>query len=148
MTTSTGTRGSYSQILVLLLVGLSCSDALRPSDVVGTYTLMTINGSPLPRLVVDDPGCQESVIGGSLVLEPDQSFQLELELVTACPTPTGPGEVFFTSTGDYRVDGADLVLRARADVAVEFDAEFIGNRLVVHDHPRYGDLGFAAEFPA
>jgi hypothetical protein len=134
----------WTSMLLVLALGSGCGDSLSPSDVVGTYTLTSIDGSPPPKLVVNSPDCQQTVIGGSLVMEADQGFEMELELTTVCPTPTGPGEVFFVAFGEYRVDGDDIVLTAHADVSSDFDAEFNTGQLLVHFRPPYGDLGFTS----
>jgi hypothetical protein len=135
----------WTSMLLVLALGSGCGDSLSPSDVAGTYRLTSIGGSPPPKLVVDDPGCQQTVIGGSLVMEADQAFEMELELTTVCPTPTGPGETSFVVFGDYRLDGEDLVLTARgADASIDFEAQFNSGQLLVRYQPPFGDLVFAS----
>ena len=130
-------------VLPLLLV-LACGDTLSPSDVVGTYSLVTIQGQEPPVVVLDTPECQETVWAGSLRLEPGNDFELQLDLLTVCPTPTGPGEVAVVWWGRYRVDGSTVVLGALGDPSVDYRARFQGNRLVVPLQGRYGDVGFVA----
>lgn len=127
---------------VFLILG--CGDTLSPSEVVGTYTLVTIQGQPPPLLVLDTPECQETVWAGSLRLEPAGDFELQLDLLTVCPNPTGPGEVAVVWGGQYRIDGSTVVLGAIGDPSVDYRAMFRGNRLVVDLEWRYGEVGFVS----
>jgi hypothetical protein len=129
-----------SILTVLLLSG--CSDPLRPADVVGTYTLAIINGAAPPQVVVDTPDCQITVIGGTLVLNPDGHFELRLDEVTACPEPTEPGEVAQLWLGEYALDGQRIILTALASETVDLPAEFRGERLMVQLGGRIGMVGF------
>ena len=121
---------------------MGCGDSLSPTDVLGTYTLLTIMEQVPPRIILDEPGCQYTVTGGSLVLEADRRFQLQLDEVTACPNPTGPGEVAELWLGQYHLDGATVVLRAVGDVFVDYRARLRDGRLVVSLGGPYGDVVF------
>ena len=59
-----------SGVLVGALI-LGCGDTLQPQDVLGSYTLATIQGQAPPLVVADNPECRITVIGGSLSLSAD-----------------------------------------------------------------------------
>lgn len=134
----------FLTLIPVFVAILGCGDTLSPSDVVGTYSLVTIQGQPPPLVVLDTPECQETVWAGSLRLEPGDEFELQLDLLTVCPNPTGPGEVAVVWWGRYRVDGSTVVLGAIGDPSVDYRARFRGNRLVVPLQGRYGDVGFVS----
>jgi hypothetical protein len=124
-------------------VGLiACSDPLRPDEVVGTYLLASIGGMAPPRVIVDDPGCRMTVIGGELELSAEGRFSIRLDEVTACPQPTEPGEVAELWLGRYAIDDRQIILTASASVTIDIAAEFRGERLMVELGGRLGVLGF------
>ena len=90
-----------------------------------------IQGQAPPLVVVDVPDCRITVIGGSLVLGADKRFELLLDEVTVCPTPTGPGEVTEIGQAAYSLDGNVVILRANGDVSVDYRASFRDGRLSV-----------------
>jgi hypothetical protein len=137
-------RHRAGQLLALLLAGgiVGCGDSLKPSDLVGSYFLGAIQGGSPPKLIVDDPDCQITVTGGQLVLNADASFTMQLDEVTACPTPTQPGEVSVNWFGNYRLEGTTLVLTAMGDVNVEYTASAGGPTLQFQVEPPYGQLLF------
>jgi hypothetical protein len=89
-----------SGVLVGALI-LGCGDTLQPQEVLGSYTLETIQGQARPLVVDDNRECRITVIGGSLTLSADQHFRLLLDEATVCPTPTEPGEVAQLWVGTY-----------------------------------------------
>ena len=134
-------RGNLAVALFSLTLS-SCSDSLKPSDLAGSYNLISIQGSTPPTLIVDEPSCQQTVTGGTLALNLDGSFSMQLDEVTACPTPTQPGEVAVNWFGSYRLDGRTLVLSAVGDVGVEYRSNVSGPTLLLQVEPPYGQLIF------
>jgi hypothetical protein len=133
-------RVLVSTLAVVWLV--ACSDPLRPSEVVGTYLLASIDGTAPPTVIVDTPDCRITVIGGELELSSDGRFELRLDEVTACPEPTEPGEVAQLWLGQYTIDGRQIILTASASETIDIAAEFRGARLMVEMGGRLGVLGF------
>jgi hypothetical protein len=129
-------------LALLVLTLSSCSDSLKPSDVAGSYNLITIQGSTPPKVVVEEPGCQQTVTGGTLALNLDGSFSMQLDEVTACPTPTQPNEIAVNWFGSYRLEGRTLVLSAVGDVSVEYRSNVSGPTLLLQVEPPYGQLIF------
>ena len=66
--------------LALALVAsaaLACDDAgtgTQDGGITGTYTLVSVNGSPIPAVVYEEPGYTEEVLSGSLTLLSDNTF--------------------------------------------------------------------------
>jgi hypothetical protein len=131
----------FHRFLVIAVIA-ACGDSLRPADVLGTYSLVTIQGHAPPQIVVDAPDCRITVIGGSLTLSQDQRFELLLEEVSVCPTPTEPGELAEGWGGTYSLEGGTVVLHAVGDPSVDYHARFRDGRLVVPLGSRYGDVAF------
>jgi hypothetical protein len=130
-----------SGVLVGALI-LGCGDTLQPQEVLGSYTLETIQGQAPPLVVADNPGCRITVIGGSLTLGADQRFELLLDEVTVCPTPTEPGEVAELWAGTYSLDGNTVILHAIGDPSVDYRGPLHGGRLTVPLGGRYGTVVF------
>ena len=61
--------------IAVALVGLGCSDSLTPEELVGTYTLATIDNQGPPRLLSATIECDVLLVGGQLelLLSPDWS---------------------------------------------------------------------------
>jgi hypothetical protein len=53
-------------------LSLACGDSLQPAEVVGGYSLTTIDGHAPPSIIVDNPDCRITVTGGSLTITPKQ----------------------------------------------------------------------------
>jgi hypothetical protein len=144
------TEGHPLEVSVRVLIGTlttlwvsGCTDPLRPADVVGTYVLTTIQGSPPPRIILDVPGCRHTVVGGELVLSSDALFRLTLEERNACPEPPDPGETGGELwVGEYSVNGRGMILTAQSSETVDVPAEFRGERMVVEMGGRVGVLVF------
>jgi hypothetical protein len=122
----------------------ACSDPLDPSEVVGVYRLVSIDGTAPPKVIVDAPDCRITVVDGALTLSSDGQFELRLDEVTACPVPTEPGEVAELWLGEYKIDGRQIILTASASETIDISAEFRGVRLNVMMGGRLGLLEFEA----
>jgi hypothetical protein len=133
---------SYRVLLVLVTAGCYAHSLNEPSVVVGTYALVTIQGHAPPQIVIDAPGCQITVIGGSLVLKPDRRFELWLQEVEACPTPTEPGTVAELFVGSYTLSGSNVVLHAVGDPSTDYYGRMRSGRLVVPLGYQFGDVEF------
>lgn len=110
--------------LFLLILCAACG-----RDVAGTYELARINGRAVPAESPTEPGV--TVRGGTLALQDDGSFRLELSARLQGQQPT----VVRAVSGTYREDGGAVVLAAAADggQSVEMRGEREDERLVVRD---------------
>jgi hypothetical protein len=126
-------------------LSLACGDSLQPAEVVGGYSLTTIDGHAPPSIIVDNPDCRITVTGGSLTITPKQRFVLALQEVMVCPTPTAPGEVAEDWLGTYSLDNEAVILHAVGDPSLDYGATFRSGQLVVPLGARYGDLVFAPD---
>jgi hypothetical protein len=74
---ATTMRGGGSTRRILLLgcaIALgSCSDPLSPENVAGVYTLVSVDGTPLPFVLEASLGIQSLVTAGQIVLNSDQT---------------------------------------------------------------------------
>ena len=95
--------------------------------------------------MLDEPDCRVTVVGGTLTLSAEDHFELVLDEVTACPTPTAPGEVGESWSGTFSIDGDAVVLHALGDPSVDYRAELHDGRLIVPLGGRHGDVGFARD---
>jgi hypothetical protein len=64
------TRRGLSRALAIPLILAGCSDPTMPVDPLGTYTLTSVDGAPLPATVLRDAPWREDVLSGSITLAP------------------------------------------------------------------------------
>jgi hypothetical protein len=98
---------------VLATTGCSKDDPLSPKSLAGTYPLALVNGeAPGKYFQVAAVSCQGMFSQGSLVLNKDESFRLELSYYYFCSTENpdaGPGTLIVVGS-DARVIGDVLYL--------------------------------------
>lgn len=79
---------SATRLAVAGLIALACTGSLEPSDLIGDYTLTTVDGAPLPRLISAGDVCDVTLVSGSLELRiQDWSF-LRLIKLEVCINDT------------------------------------------------------------
>jgi hypothetical protein len=116
-------------LIGLVLVAGGCSDTSGPATLehLGTYTLTSVNDSPLPYTVYEDPDARVEVLGGVILLEENELFQIEmitrLHFLGEVDTDTG------TSMGTYQLVNDELTF-VYADGS-GFPASLVGNSLRV-----------------
>lgn len=116
-------------LLVALLFPLSaCGD--DPTDptqaVVGTYTLVQVNGANLPALVLQNATGRYELLSGTLTLRSDQSFS---QILTVRLTP--PGSSFpLSEIGTFSVSGNTVNFQTSAGAT--YSGTLSGNMLTVN----------------
>jgi hypothetical protein len=129
--------------LILALYIYGCGDPLRPTNVAGTYTLVTVAGEALPWTMLSNPDCRITITGGTLTIGTDATFEIWLDEVMACPLSAEPTASARYMFGEVQINGGHRVtLVAIGDVREPLPGRFIGERLLVEYGPRYGELGF------
>lgn len=97
--------------LMSLLVGfgvLSCNEATGPDSLLGTWSLQTVSGQPLPYTLEEDGGRKVELTGETVTL----LAAGRQTMVTSFRVTEG-GDVSFESIpapGNYTVDGSTLLL--------------------------------------
>ena len=96
--------------LALLLPLAACGDD-GPTDptqsAVGTYTLVQVNGSPLPALLGQFPEGRIDVLSGTLTLRNDKSYT-EMVNVRFTPTTGVVQTIPVTENGTFTVTGSTV----------------------------------------
>lgn len=104
-------RGYLGLLLIAVFTVAGCSDddAAGPSaSIEGTYTLRTINGSPLPFVLEEEAGLKAEVLSSTLTLQPSGTFtQLARVRVTFGGSATTEEQA---STGTYTQSGNNITL--------------------------------------
>lgn len=99
--------------VLLCAAAASCEDTTGsiPSEAVGTYTLVQVNGMALPARVTDTPEQQVDIVSGAMTVRADGSYrETRTNRVTdASGTRTGSS---FTE-GTLHVTGSSLEVRER-----------------------------------
>jgi hypothetical protein len=62
------TRIRWAGVVTIPLLAAGCSDPTMPMDPLGTYTLTSVDGAPLPATVLRDAPWREDVLSGSITL--------------------------------------------------------------------------------
>jgi hypothetical protein len=113
-------------LAAVLVAAVGCSEPAAPaSSHVGAYPLRTVDGNPLPQIVVSNADGTESIVGGLVLLRQDNTYvdSTEVQIVTSSgvtlrqdvargPYRIAGDSVFFAFQGaEYAMalDGAELV---------------------------------------
>jgi len=104
-------RPSILLLAVLPLTLAACAErALGPGDVSGVYGLLRYDNDTLPRTYTAGGGCWAEVVAGSLDLQPNGTFTLEIDREQAC-ADTPLSWVNLRASGSYgSTFGARLAL--------------------------------------
>jgi hypothetical protein len=105
----------FAPLFVLALAIVACGGddfegppSQPPPSILGTYTIQTVDGEPLPWKSVDFPDLTVEVLSATITLDSDQSWSLIATL-----RETRLGEVTTdatTTTGTFVQSGEDLLL--------------------------------------
>lgn len=99
-------------------------DSAATGGVAGTYTLVRVNGMPLPVTAGRWEDCHEDVVGASLSLYPDSQYILTSTSRQTCPGQTvdlvGVGE-----RGRYTVRGNTILLSSETGIADPSPASWV-----------------------
>ena len=116
--------------LTFVLLFAACTDSQAPDSAVGTFTLQSVDGKPLP-LVLDESGNRkEELTAGSLTFSPDATYTLTLtQRVTQAGLVTSSTE---TRTGTWTESGPQVRLFP-SDVQTMRNATRLGDSLTLTD---------------
>ena len=101
---------------VIAHVSIGCSDPVSPYPSSGYYVLESVNGQPLPAMIVPIPEESISVLFGYLALDDDTDNALKAELLRELDRNI-PRETHYSSTYTYRVAGNTIELFPRCPPA-------------------------------
>lgn len=95
-------------VLLVSLCSLAIGSTERSSEAAGTYTLLEAAGQRLPAVVSENPatGYKQEVMGGSVVLRPDETFSWRTDY-----RETSGGRVWehqSSGGGRYRLVGSTI----------------------------------------
>lgn len=94
--------------LALTACGKDSSGPDTGADIAGTYTLTTVNGSPLPFTTDEDATYKAEILASAITLRGDRTFSWSFTgRSTDNGTPTTDSETF---TGTYTVNGSAIRL--------------------------------------
>lgn len=90
-------------------VFLACDDPLSYEELLGGYTLVEVNATPLPSLIGADVNCDSWIDTGDLILDNGGQFSLLLRGHLDCSRSGGPvQDIGWDFPGTYTVDGSKL----------------------------------------
>ena len=118
-------------LIAMSAVTVSCKDSTGPAGVTGTWTLQSIDGSPLPVVVFQDASGTERITASTLVLNANGTFTVN---ITFTSTPTGGSATTFNASesGTYVVNGSTVTFTFTDDEGTSTDTGTIsGNTLTV-----------------
>lgn len=92
-----------------VFAGCGGDSATGPGSITGTYELQTVDGDPLPYVVVQIGADRLEITGGRITLNADNTFsdRLEFRLVEDGETTDPDPE---TVTGTYQASGSSVTL--------------------------------------
>jgi hypothetical protein len=90
-------------IWAAMLAVLGCKDPVAPTPAgpVGAYPLRTVNGNPVPQIVLATPEATVSFVGGLVTLSADGTFRDSTAVETV--TSGGINRSFDVGVGTYRL---------------------------------------------
>jgi hypothetical protein len=90
-------------VLLVLVAGVACSDAIGPDTVSAFFSLQTINGRALPTFLAETPGPSTTIISSVLTLyKSGKAVRIEHR------DEMFRGDVTDTTTYDYRIQGNQI----------------------------------------
>jgi len=120
---------------VLSAAFLTACGVTDPGNRAGPYVLNAVDGSDLPHLVASTSLCDELVPRGTLNLDRDGSFLLQVAQVHDCSRGGATVDSFTTTiTGAFTLAGAQLALHP-AGTGVHYDGTVSSGALEVHLPP-------------
>jgi hypothetical protein len=115
-------------LALLFLAGCGGGDATSPvAEVVGTYTLRSLNGSPLPYTVPGEGSVALVVTAGTLSLRENRSFTQTLTVMVSAGGTSVTQSV--SDIGTYTVDGGAVTLTS--DSGERATATYANGRLTI-----------------
>ncbi len=92
--------------VALAACGGGGDDPIGPANVAGTYTLQTVNGSPLPFTTSEDATYKAEILSSAITLNGNNTFSWAFTgRSTDNGTPTTNSETF---TGTYTINGSSI----------------------------------------
>lgn len=104
-------RAATSAVAPALIA--ACGDSTTsPSDLAGTYAMVSYNGQSLPYTDNSDPRYTSILTDGQLVLQSDRTYRIDVSY-RDIDRSTGSAATFSDSdTGTYTLSGATITLRS------------------------------------
>ena len=100
-------------VLALVLAACGSDASTEPASVVGTWSLQTVNGSPLPFVAAQSGSDKAEIMGDTIKISAAGSF---IESTTIRTTLSGVATIqTLADTGTYKVSGSTLTLSSTAD---------------------------------
>lgn len=117
-------------VAALAALGLAgCSEALGPGDYAGTYVLYRYDGGSLPRPYTTDRGCTVMIQSGTLQLQADATFSLEIGRTERCPGVNAIAFMSYSLGGTFTAGWSEVRLRTSSGSVVV--ASLRGTHLIV-----------------
>jgi hypothetical protein len=111
-----------------LATAAACGDSTGSGGVTGTYQLKSLNGNPLPAIIIQVGNDKVEVTAGAVTLNSDNSFSFRLTIrVTEGGSVTTEED---TSVGTYAVNANSVVFTSEGQ---SFNASLTGNTLTFID---------------
>lgn len=95
-----------SGVAVLIQPAAAQTPAAAAPPAVGTYELVEVGGTPLPTTVEETAECVERVTAGTLTLEEDGEWEIELTESETCGTDVSDDTE--SEEGEYTVEGTAI----------------------------------------
>lgn len=121
-------------VAVQVLVAGGCGDSTGPQSLVGTYDLRSIDGDPVPVVVVEAEGFRREIVSGFVRLNGDGSFEAmnNYQITTGTDAQT----ISLIVNGGYERSGNAITLRflsPQGGPPVTVAAIWANNRLTIDD---------------
>lgn len=129
-------------VVLAALGGTACSETMAPVEAPGDYSLSRLAGRPLPTIVPQGT-CTFKVTDGSLVVDADSMWQVEINGLLHCPGDTIASYPFGLGYfGTYRQSGRLLLLTVIGDVAVHTTGQLTSREAIINLEPPLDPLTF------
>ena len=105
---------------LLVVTVAACDSRIGPSfvaplpTIVGTYTLRTVNGNPLPTVIDQTLGSTTTVTADTITFSTDASVRRAFTLIVATP-PAAPVTRVSVKTGSYTASAGNVTVTLPTD---------------------------------
>lgn len=115
---------------ILVMAGCDSNPVASLPDITGTYTLVSVDGEPLPAILYEDDEIRFELVSGTLILSASDTYSEPVTLRVTDKVSDVSETAVETDTGSFTVTSATSVTFTSSDPEIgSYTATISGNEL-------------------